>query len=563
MSKFLKIPMVFILSCLVFACEETYERTVLPVDIAGELTQDVPVEGGTYYLTLTYAGEVTVKSAESWCTAEYLAGTATNNIKITVASNAEAPEGGLGTKKRSAQVSILTFSNPTINIQMNQAGLAPPVVLDKPQIVGNWQFGNPANFGKASTGADLELKGNSFFEVEGINGATAVEVAKGSYFLAKHGIAANGGGTKVNNYSIMIDFKLPNDNRYCFYQTNLDNNDDVDFFLRSNMYELGIGGVYTNLSADPIKSGVWYRLVVSAQLGESLKYYLNGKEIYSHDGQGTAALDSRLALDPAGVLLFADEDGEDENLYVAQVTIWDQPLEAADVAALGDAGSNDYLVFKGPLVGKWLFDDPEHLGAAEAGNALIPVGNSIWEAEGPSESDKAVSIGVGSHFLTKHGIAASGETASGDPATKVNEYTLLIDFKVASTGRYYAFMQTDLANASDGEIFINGDGKIGISGGYYSEAVVQPETWYRWVVTVKSGELWKQYLDGTLLHDAGNGDDKMSVDNRFALDPAGVLLFGDEDGEDNEIFVAATALWNKVLTADEVAALGKVSAPIQ
>ncbi|MDR2764159.1 MAG: hypothetical protein LBB90_03920, partial [Tannerella sp.] len=377
-------------------------------------------------------------------------------------------------------------------------------------------------------------------------------------------IAANGGGTKVNNYSIMIDFKLPNDNRYCFYQTNLANNDDVDFFLRNNMYELGIGGVYTDLKADPIKSGVWYRLVVSAQLGESLKYYLNGKEIYSHNGEGTASLDSRLAFDPEGVLLFADEDGEDESIYVAQVTIWDQPLAAADVAALGNAGSVDYLTFEGPLVGKWLFEDPERPGVAEVGNELIQVGSAIWGADGPSADNKAVSIGKGSHFLAKHGIAVSGETAAGDPATKVNEYTLLIDFKVAETGRYYAFMQTDLTNGSDGEIFINGDGKIGISGGYYSPAVVQPETWYRWVLTVKCGEVWKQYLDGTLLYEAAaDHDGKMNVDDRFALDPAGVLLFGDEDGEDNEIFVAATALWNKALSAGEVAALGQIGAPIQ
>jgi hypothetical protein len=74
--------------------------------------------------------------------------------------------------------------------------------------------------------------------------------------------------------------------------------------------------------------------------------------------------------------------------------------------------------------------------------------------------------------------------------------------------------------------------------------------------------LWKQYLDGVLLHEAGEGHDgKMDVDGRFALDPAGVLLFADEDGEDNEIFVAATALWNVPLSAEDVAALGTAGTP--
>ena len=541
--------MICILSCLVFACEEKYERTVLPVDITGELTQDVPVEGGTYYLTVTYEGEVTLKSSESWCTAEYLTGTAANNIKITVAPN--------GDKKRSAGVSILTFSNPTINVQLNQAGVAAPV-LDRPKIAGNWQFTNPASFGRATTGADLELRGGGFFETEGINGATAVEVNKGSHFLARHGIAANGGGEKVNNYSIMIDFKLPNDNRYCFYQTNLENTDDVDFFLRSNMYELGIGSVYTDLSADPIKSGVWYRLVVSAQLGESLKYYLNGKEIFSRGGEGDAVLDSRLALDPEGVLLFADEDGEDENIYVAQVTIWDQPLNAADVAALGDAGSNDYLTFPGPLTGLWTFEDPDNPVAAVKGNDLIQSGSAIWETEGPGEDNKAVEVSKGSYFLARHGIAASGD------GEKVNSYSILIDFKLPNDNRY-CFYQTNLENTDDVDFFLRSNMyQLGI-GSVYTDLSADPiksGVWYRLVVSAQLGESLKYYLNGREIY-SNSGEGDAVLDSRLALDPAGVLLFADEDGEDENMYVAAVAIWNKALSADEVAALGEVGAPIE
>jgi hypothetical protein len=554
MSKIVKISMTFIWACFLFACQEKYERIVPPLDVSGELTQEVPIEGGTYYLTAVCDGEVTVKSDAAWCIAEFVPGAQSNNIKITVQSNED--------KKRGCRVSILAFSQPTFNVQINQAGIQ--IVVVKPEIVGNWQFTNSDNFGRATTGADLELKGSAFFETEGINGGTAVEVGKGSYFIARHGIPANGDGTKVNRYSILMDFKLPEATRACFLQTDMSNSNDVDIFLRANMYQLGIGSVYADLSANPIQAKTWYRLVITAELGQSLKYYLNGVEVFSNDGSGDAQTDSRLAFDPAGVLLFADEDGEDENIHVAQVTIWDQPLDAAAVAALGAVGSNDYITFKGPLVGKWLFQDPENLGAAEIGNDLILNGSSIYEAAGPSADNHAVSVGAGSHFLVKHGIAASGETASGDPATKANEYSLLFDFKVSQTGRYYTFLQTDLSNKNDGDIFINGDGKIGISGGYYSDAVVKPDTWYRWVVTVRCGEIWKQYLDGALLHTAASDHDgKMNVDDRFALDPAGTLFFADEDGEDNEIFVAGAALWNKVLSEDEVSALGKVGSPIK
>jgi len=552
--KLIKISIIALLTGVLFACEEEkYERIVPPIDVSGELTKDVPVEGGTFYVTVTYEGDLTLKSAETWCTVERVAGATTDNIKITVASNED--------KKRSCSISILAYSQPTINVQINQAGIA-VASPEKAEIVGNWRFRNSANFGMAATGADLEMKGSAFFETEGIGGNSAVEVGKGSYFIARHGIAANGDGEKVNNYTLLIDFKLPEATRACFLQTDLSNSNDVDIFLRANMYQLGIGGVYCDLSDDPIKANTWYRLVISAQLGQSLKYFLNGKQVFDHDGSSDAATDSRLALDPAGTILFGDEDGEDESIYVAQVTIWDQPLDADEVAALGEVGSTDYVTFKGPLVGKWLFDNADNLLMADRGNDLIQVGNAVYEADGPTESNKAVTVGAGSHFLCKHGMLPSGETASGDPAVNVNEYSLLIDFKVSQTGRYYAFLQTDLSNTSDGEIFINGGGSIGISGGYYSAAFVQPDTWYRYVLTFKGGELYRQYIDGKLLNEATDHDSKMDVDNRFSLDPNGTLLFGDEDGEDNEIFVAAAAMWNKALTAEEVAALGAVGAPI-
>jgi hypothetical protein len=228
---------------------------------------------------------------------------------------------------------------------------------------------------------------------------------------------------------------------------------------------------------------------------------------------------------------------------------------AIDVQLTKD-GQSPSIVDK-PAVGKWLFDDTDY-GKAEAGSDLEAVGNDMLAVAGPSETNKAVKIGVGSYFKANHGIEANGGGA------KVNEYTLLIDFKVDQTGRYYAFLQTDPTNTSDGEIFINGDAKIGISGGYYSEPAVETNTWYRYVVTVKCGELWKQYLNGKLLNEAASDhDEKMNVDGRFALDPAGVLLFADEDGEDNEIIVAATAIYDYALSADEVAALGKVSDPIE
>jgi uncharacterized protein YjdB len=235
-----------------------------------------------------------------------------------------------------AVVTAKSESNPEITASIT---VSVPDLSSLPSLFaeasGLWLFENPSDIAKASIGNRLEAVGNP---IVAVNGIAAASVPEGGYFLCRHGLDASGGGTKVNEYTVLIDFMLPNVNGYCFYQTNLANNDDVDFFLRSNMYQIGIGNVYSNVSADPFRDNVWYRLVIPAKLGESLKYYRNGVEIYSNtSGGGDAALDSRLAFDTEGVLLFADEDGEDSEIFVAATAIWNRALNAEEVAALGTA----------------------------------------------------------------------------------------------------------------------------------------------------------------------------------------------------------------------------------
>jgi uncharacterized protein YjdB len=210
----------------------------------------------------------------------------------------------------------------------------------------------------------------------------------------------------------------------------------------------------------------------------------------------------------------------------------------------------------------WHFDNPDNMLAATLGADLEEYnvskggsGEPCYIADGPTANNQAVTVPRYSYFIARHGIAANGGGG------KVNEYSLMIDFKVSQTGRYYTFLQTDINNQDDGEVFINGGGAIGISGGYYSASgLVEPEMWCRWIVSVKCGESWKEYLNGSLIHTAASDhDSKMNVDDRMAFDPAGVVLFGDEDGEDNDITIAAVAIWDRPLTDNEVASLGALA----
>ena len=75
-----------------------------------------------------------------------------------------------------------------------------------PARTGWWKFDDISDLGKAEVGNALIVNGN-ITSVDGPKaGNLAVEVPVGSYFTCDHGIAPNGGGTLVNEYSIMWDF---------------------------------------------------------------------------------------------------------------------------------------------------------------------------------------------------------------------------------------------------------------------------------------------------------------------------------------------------------------------
>ncbi len=209
-------------------------------------------------------------------------------------------------------------------------------------------------------------------------------------------------------------------------------------------------------------------------------------------------------------------------------------------------GDTNKVTSVGKLVGKWKFDDSNDLVKAEAGlgQALELVGSHEAIA-GPAEGNGAAKIGVGSHYKMSHGIAANGGGAY------VNEYSLMIDFKVPALGVWHALFQTSPANSNDGDCFIKPAGNIGVAATGYSTTVINADEWYRLVISVKNGSHYQYYLDGQLLHNGTVQD----VDGRFALENL-LLIFADEDGEDNEIHCAELAIWNYPLSAAEVSALG-------
>lgn len=222
------------------------------------------------------------------------------------------------------------------------------------------------------------------------------------------------------------------------------------------------------------------------------------------------------------------------------------------IFALNSLNAQDLDPARWPnLKGYWKFQSSGNLTKATVGNDLKLVGTHQWTA-GPVKSDTAVRIGIGSYYKAYHNIAPNG---GGD---SVNRYTLMFDFKILSLKKWHTFFQTDTTNANDGECFIRpnngtGPGRIGVAATSYSSDSVLPNKWYRLVVSVNLGHFYRYYLNGQLILEG----DTQDIDDRFALNPL-VLLFADNNQEDDTIDIASVAVFDTCLSGSDIAAIGTI-----
>jgi len=218
-----------------------------------------------------------------------------------------------------------------------------------PERKGWWKFDDAADMLKAEIGSALVLTGSQ----ESVNGPAvgnlATKIGVGSYLTTEHGIAANGGGTLVNEYSIQIDFSVPELALWhAFIQTTADNSDDAELFTNTDN---AVGAWRMGYSANLVSANTWSRMIVSVKNGETggfYKIYING-ELWV-DGVGQT-VDDRDALQTA-LHFFADNDGEDSPINCSEIGIWDVALTAEQAADLGNASTSSTGIFENKSVEK-------------------------------------------------------------------------------------------------------------------------------------------------------------------------------------------------------------------
>lgn len=271
-------------------------------------------------------------------------------------------------------------------------------VLSQPTPVGEWLFDDASNLLKANIGEDLSLTGTHTAISGPQDSDGAISIGSGSYYTLTHGISANGGGSNVNEYSLLFDFRVSDVSVWhSFFQTTEANSDDAECFIKNGAGTIGI--INTGYSTKIVEENVWYRLVVAVDNGSEYSIYLDGIKILTGTVQD---VDSRFSLS-SSVLLFADESGEDGTIDIAKIAIFSKALSSSEVGQLGGYNSavgTDFLA--GP-----------YLQAASSTSMTI-----MWESE--NSVPGSVNYGV----TTNYGNSAIASVVSTGGNTYVHKVRL-------------------------------------------------------------------------------------------------------------------------------------------
>lgn len=204
-----------------------------------------------------------------------------------------------------------------------------------PQPAGLWEFNNSSNLSFATFGLDL-IEYGTHSSVAGIDaGDGAVLDPLGSYFRCSHEIPGNGGGVYVNEWTVLMDIKVPASSIghwVALYQTNMANSNDGDCFVKDTNKTIGV--LDTGYTRTAINGDTWYRIIISVDNGSFYRIYINGSP-WSGAAQ---SIDARFALDPQ-ILFFADDNGDDYPIICTNLAIWGQALTDAQAAELGNVNT--------------------------------------------------------------------------------------------------------------------------------------------------------------------------------------------------------------------------------
>jgi len=457
---------------------------------------------------------------------------------------------------------------------------------------GQWDFDSGSL--AATVGADLQyLDGvggvaqaaTSFgttadFGISDINGTPArVMKVTGDLntkigYKMYHGIAPNGGGTRVNQYTLIMDVYVHpvRGGAASLLQTSsLDNTDDGDLFWQGSNFGQGGGGYNGTGQFTP---NAWHRIVAAYdEAAGVVTKYVDG--IKQDDWTANQGLDNpRRALQQYAIL-FADGDNDERaEMYVNSVQIREGKLSDAEMVLLGgpDAGGIPSDIDAVSVAGQWDFDAGNL--AATVGKPLEYLDGANGVAQGATAFGTTTSFGipdingqvanvmqVSGDLNTKIGYKMFHGIAPNGGGTLVNQYTIIFDIYVVPVrGGAASLLQiSSLGNTDDGDLFWQGSNFGQGGGGYNGTGAFTPNAWHRVAAAYdEAAGVVTKYVDGIKQDDwtANQG-----LDNpRRALQQYAILFADGDNDERAQMYVNSVQIRAGKLSDAQLALLGGPSA---
>lgn len=211
------------------------------------------------------------------------------------------------------------------------------------------EFGSTTDFGIPDIGGvtALVMKYNREEAPEGLDQPESFQAG----YLLPHSIEPNGGGTKVNEWTLLMDVLFPDPQVDPFSALlQIDGPEtDSDLFVRWNNIGgegtggIGLSGLFSGNPAAALKIGEWHRIVIAVDTASAtpeISTFVDGVKF--QDLALTAPqIDGRHALS-SSLRIFADDNNELNTVYVNSVQILDGKLTIDEIASLSVATAQGF-----------------------------------------------------------------------------------------------------------------------------------------------------------------------------------------------------------------------------
>jgi hypothetical protein len=254
-------------------------------------------------------------------------------VRATDAGNYQVVVSNAGGSVTSSPPAVLTVINPAIFVTGQwdfngdlRASCGNDLQYFNIDVQTNTSFGTTTSFGIANVNGVpttvMKLtppSGNS-----GRPGANSSTDAWGGYKMF-HGAAPNGGGTNLNQYTLIFDVLYPASSDLSWralLQTSTTiqtGADDSEFYVNDAANGVGINGVYDgNITAD-----TWHRIALAVDLSGPgvhpiVAKFVDGVKV-GQQSSGLTGTDDRYSIAPTYALLFSENSGYNNDAFVSSV----------------------------------------------------------------------------------------------------------------------------------------------------------------------------------------------------------------------------------------------------